>query len=294
MWCGDQKKGVNDRGETCVHAVCDSDYRWDVMEDLMVRRVDPLAVTRTGKSPLVYAVLNRKCPERMVAECSRLGFSSHQPSVNGPQESLLHDIIRTVVDMWRYTSKYFDCRYMQQDSAITSPLVCAVLRDSPVLVHMLYESASCSRTEVVTLYTQLPRLTDVTTEEGSRLQEEVQRMVQSRPARRKLYQQHYRRLTDSIEKHTALLRELDTTPRTLRSSCRLRILQHFHFSNKIRLLFLGALPLSESVKDYLEFSDLRDPNYGKHLRLPSEDTQDDDSSEQSDEDSMLSSYDDDW
>ncbi|KAL8570762.1 hypothetical protein ACOMHN_006912 [Nucella lapillus] len=97
LWCPEQRKGVNDRGETALHAVCDSD-RWDVMEDLMLRRVNPLAVTKTGQTALVYAVLNTQCPNRMVAECCRLGFSFHQPPLTGgDQDSLLQNIIYTVV-----------------------------------------------------------------------------------------------------------------------------------------------------------------------------------------------------
>ncbi|XP_076453711.1 uncharacterized protein LOC143288923 [Babylonia areolata] len=271
LWCGDQRKGVNDKGETTLHAACDSD-RWDVMEDLMVRRVDPMAVTETGQTPLVYAALNTKCPERTVAECSKLGFSSHQPSVTGAQESLLEDVTRTLLKMWKNyrPSKYLFADDMKQ-SAIISPLVCAVLRGSPVLVRMLCESGSCTTTELMTLCTQLPRLTDPETEEGRRLHEEVHRPAEdlhvvTDDAQENDCLRHYSTLTQIIEKNTPLLREVVSTPRALLSSCRLLIAHRFHYSDKRRHRHLDLLPLPVPLKNYLEFSDLCDPDYKKNVQ----------------------------
>ncbi|XP_076451165.1 uncharacterized protein LOC143287036 [Babylonia areolata] len=288
LWCGDQKKGVNKAGETTLHAACDSD-RWDVMEDLMVRRVDPLALNRRGQSPLVYAVLNRTCPERTVAECCKLGFSSHQPSVTGPQESVLKDITRTVFNWCLFPGDRW-LRFEIRCGRITSPLVYAVLRDSPVLVRMLCESGACSSTELRTLCTQLPRLTDRNTEEGRVLYEEVRTwgsinrsvadnllqgynrllsIIEKQSDADKLLQ-GYNRLPSIIEKQTALMREVVSTPRTLQSSCRLMISHRFHYSDKRRRPHLGLLPIPEPLKNYVEYSDLCDPDYGKDQMSESE------------------------
>ncbi|KAL8570161.1 hypothetical protein ACOMHN_030957 [Nucella lapillus] len=173
LWCPEQSKGLNRIRETTLHAVCDSD-RWDVMEDLLMRRVDPLAVTETGQTALVYAVLNTRCPHRMVAECCRLGFSSHQPSLPGAHETLFPSITRAVTMMWGVLALpgYFNCDYARR-SGITSPLVCAVLRDLPVVILMLFESGSISHIELSTLSKQLLKLTYLSTQEGRAFFQEV-------------------------------------------------------------------------------------------------------------------------
>ncbi|KAL8572807.1 hypothetical protein ACOMHN_024983 [Nucella lapillus] len=276
LWCPEQKKGVNDEGETTLHAVCDS-VRWDVMEDLMMRRVDPLAVTRTGQTAMVYAVLNTWCPHRMVAECCRLGFSSHQPPLTGDHESLLHDISDTVVKIGRNSlqPRFVDCHYMRH-SMLTSPLVCAVLRDLPAVILMLFESASSSRTDLSTLSTQLLKLTDLDTQEGRTVHSEVLEKDFLDLVFKDYKVLSYARLTDILEKNTALMRKLTVTPHSLLSSCRLLILRHFHFSNKKRQVYIQRLPLPVPLKNYLEFSDFCDPDYGQHVTLALPSIQDDD------------------
>ncbi|XP_070186453.1 uncharacterized protein [Littorina saxatilis] len=80
MWCPDQWKGVNRRGETALHATCLSGLP-DTLYYLIARKVDPLAATRRGHSALCYAVLCKGCPQTMVAECIELGFSTPQPRI---------------------------------------------------------------------------------------------------------------------------------------------------------------------------------------------------------------------
>ncbi|KAL8615249.1 hypothetical protein ACOMHN_050290 [Nucella lapillus] len=268
IWCPEQSKGVNDIGETALHAVCDSD-RWDVMEDLLMRRVDPLTVTETGQTALVYAVLNTRCPHRMVAECCRLGFSFHQPPLTGDHESLLRGIVVAVVEMWNWFRlfKYLECRYMRH-SVLTSPLVCAVLRDLPVVILMLFESGSSSRAELSTLSTLLLKLTDLSTQEGWTLYDKVLKSIPERWEDTDDQLQRYAKLIDIMEKNTAFMMKLAATPRTLLSSCRLLVLRHFHFSNKKRLGYIQRLPLLPKFKNYLEFSDFCDPDYGQHVELP--------------------------
>lgn len=72
--------GLSKRGGTPLHAVCEAG-RWKTMYYLVARGVDPLAVTEEGESVLMYAVQNSLCPQRMVAECIKLGFSTHQPLI---------------------------------------------------------------------------------------------------------------------------------------------------------------------------------------------------------------------
>ena len=72
--------GLSKRGGTPFHAVCEAG-RWKTMYYLVARGVDPLAVTEEGESVLMYAVQNSPCSQRMVAECIKLGFSTHQPLI---------------------------------------------------------------------------------------------------------------------------------------------------------------------------------------------------------------------
>ncbi|KAL8564121.1 hypothetical protein ACOMHN_035726 [Nucella lapillus] len=296
IWCPEQSKGVNDIGETALHAVCDSD-RWDVMEDLLMRRVNPLAVTETGQTALVHAVLNTRCPHRMVAECCRLGFSSHQPPLTGDHASLLQGIMNCVRMMWypnsvflthRRPFRYFNC-YVMQHSAITSPLVCAVMRDLPAVILMLYESGCSSRTELVALATWLVKLTSLNTKEGRTFYHQVlQRIEYWRDPSTVLcgyfFEHYYSRLLRFIDKNTAFMIQLATTPRTLLSSCRLQILRHFHFRDKKRQKRLQRLPLMVPLKNYLEFSDFCHPDYGQHVALPLQSPRSDDSSDDTDDD----------
>ncbi|KAL8570761.1 hypothetical protein ACOMHN_006911 [Nucella lapillus] len=156
-------------------------------------------------------------------------------------------------------------------TVLASPLVCAVLRDLPVAILMLFESGCSSRTDLCTLSTQLLKLTDLNTPEGRRLRDEV---LQQREWLQRMsvecsedhYQQRYSTLTRIIKKNTAFLRQLVTTPRTLLSSCRLLILRYFHFRDKKRQRRLQH-QLSVPLKNYLEFSDFCHPDYGQHLAL---------------------------
>ena len=78
MWCPDQGKGVNDAGETTLHVACLAGSV-PMLCDQVTRRADPLAVTVRGHSALSYAVMCGDRDQQTVAECIRLGFSTHQP-----------------------------------------------------------------------------------------------------------------------------------------------------------------------------------------------------------------------
>ena len=78
MWCPDQGEGVNDAGETTLHVACLAGSV-PMLYDQVARRADPLAVTVRGHSALSYAVMCGERAQETVAECIRLGFSTHQP-----------------------------------------------------------------------------------------------------------------------------------------------------------------------------------------------------------------------
>jgi hypothetical protein len=80
MWCPDQAKGVNWEGETSLHATALGTSPGHVYHQI-VRGVNPLTVTKLGQSVLLYAVKNSHCSQKMVAECIKLGFSTHQPQM---------------------------------------------------------------------------------------------------------------------------------------------------------------------------------------------------------------------
>ena len=135
---------------------------------LVARGVNPLALTKEGGggSALLYAVRNESCPQRMVAECVRLGFSTHQLQLTGVLKNLM-DVVQHVL---LYDTSYRRC---------TSPLLSAVLRGLPVVTRMLYESGSCSYKELLCLYTDLPKLVNPETEEGKSLKERLWRVVRN-------------------------------------------------------------------------------------------------------------------
>ena len=75
--CLDLSKGVNSAGETTLHVACLTGPP-GMLQELVGKRVDPRAVTVSGHSALSYAVICRDIPQQTVAECIRLGFTTHQ------------------------------------------------------------------------------------------------------------------------------------------------------------------------------------------------------------------------
>jgi hypothetical protein len=78
---------VNYAGETTLHAIA-LDKNPNLLYRQVVRGVNPLSLTKRGHSVLLYAVKNPHCPRRMVGECIRLGFSTHQPALTQLQEDI--------------------------------------------------------------------------------------------------------------------------------------------------------------------------------------------------------------
>ena len=75
--CLDLSRGVNSERETTLHVACLTGSP-SMLQDLVGKRVDPRAVTVSGHSALSYAVMCSAIPQQTVAECIRLGFSTHQ------------------------------------------------------------------------------------------------------------------------------------------------------------------------------------------------------------------------
>ena len=88
MWSPDQGDGVNDVGETALHVACLAGCP-GMLYDLLARHVQPRVVTRRGHSALSYAVMCRDRPQQTVAECIRLGFSTHEPHLNCQQQNFI-------------------------------------------------------------------------------------------------------------------------------------------------------------------------------------------------------------
>jgi hypothetical protein len=269
MWCPDLAKGVNYRGETTLHAiVLDTNRKlrskvYSLLYRQVVRGVNPLQLTKEGYSVLLYAVTNSHCPQRMVAACIKLGFTTHQPALTRLSK---RSIARWLAE-FTVNGRVF----------IRSPLLLAVVRGLHVVAYMLYESGSCSSTELLHLYKQLEELSDPDTDSGRRLLELTNDTRGGVNVKRR---QRYDELIRNITTFMPYLKEMVSTPRSLVSSCRLVISRCLTVRRRrkraVRKLTLPVrsttgevipkkLPLPEGVKNYLLFSDLTDPDYAWYL-----------------------------
>jgi hypothetical protein len=135
------------------------DKKPELLYNQVVRDVNPLTLTEErelrpyglplrmkGQSALLYAVLNSHCPQRMVPECIRLGFSTHQPALT------LQRRTHNVEWLTEITAK--------SSSVITSPLLLAVVRGLPVVAHMLYVMINNEAVEQVNTFKYLGTVLD--------------------------------------------------------------------------------------------------------------------------------------
>ncbi|XP_070180150.1 uncharacterized protein [Littorina saxatilis] len=277
MWCPDQWKGVNAKRETTLHAACASGWP-SILYHLIARKVDPLVVTGTGKSALCYAVLCKDIPHETVAECIRLGFSTHQPHLLKPKR--------------RYPGKPQD--------VFRSPLALALMRGLPRVTQMLYESGACSSSQLSEMNHHLHELTMerfhfqyeferlwydvnpmcsvISADENKELNWEGTirgvRLVdftkesQVHPIRPSSWvppswemygfqRPSYLFDVAFMKESASFLRQMSSTPRSLQSTCRLMISRCLTLS-KTRHGDIAQLPLSRMMKKYLMFSDLSD------------------------------------
>ena len=231
--------GYSKSGGTTLHAACEAGWL-RTLYYLLARRVDPLAVTEDRESVLMLAVQNTRCPQRLVAECIRLGFSTHQPLITDPCYVVLDEgrkaravkAAPAVPGVTREMMAEIQDRDLW-DSENFSPFHFALVRDMPVVRDMLYESGACSYKELFRLYTDVS--------EG-------------------------RSFCYDVTTDLPYLRKVATTPRSLRSACRLVISHCLDVRGK-RHQDVEYLDLEESLKDYVMFSDLTDPDFGKDRLL---------------------------
>ena len=250
IWCPDQAKGVNDAGETTLHAIA-LDKIPELMYYQIVRGVNPLTVTKRGHSVLFYAVQNEHCPQRMVGECIRLGFSTHQPQLTRQTTvGMVESVTNGVLNGWKMLGRY---GWFAWCSGITSPFLLAVVRGMPVVAHMLYESGSCSYSELLHLYTVLLDLSDPHTEHGKRFLEIMEPWYSEN-------QQRYDTFMNTLTTFLPYLREMASTPRSLVSTCRL-VISHCLTVRRRHERDVQDLDLTDRMKDFLLFSDLTDPDY---------------------------------
>ena len=141
-----------------------------------------------------------------------------------------------------------------------SPVLLAVLHGLPVVTRMLYESGSCSYTELFRLHTDLPQMihdryhslcVTYTSEITSILGRGADNWLEKCSG-------------ESVKVAADYLMKVCSTPRSLKSSCRLVISRCVTVRRqRHRDATYAQLPLTEELRNYVMFSDLTDPDYGQ-------------------------------
>nr|KAG5696572.1 hypothetical protein BaRGS_030440 [Batillaria attramentaria] len=228
MWGRDVGQAVSKEGKTALHAVCEAGVL-DTMHIIVARGGDPLAVTRQGETILLLAVRNRKHLHGLLAECIKLGISTHQPHIT--DHWMEHGLRLYSLSMGRSAT----------DSDF-SPLYYAVCHRSLAITKMLYESGSCSNRELYNIA-----------------------HVWFNPANHT----HSSEDPPSIRAdQAAYVSMIVSSPRSLQSMCRLVISHHIGVCKpRRREQRVKQLPiLSRKMKNYVLFSDLTDPELDKKRR----------------------------
>ncbi|XP_070186291.1 uncharacterized protein [Littorina saxatilis] len=229
FWGQDVSKGITKEGETVLHAAC----RFvdpSVLYYFIRRGIDPLLVSKKGQTALLQAMFQPSL--RKIKECIRLGFSTHQPAITEKQLKL-------------HTFKLEPAEHTWTERLI-SPFEAAIVSNYPLIRGMLYDSGATSYKELFRLHTvlELPP--------GTLRGKEVGVLPWLTGDRR-------RRAELSLK----YLREVATTPRTLKSKCRLVISRCLDVRSRRHRDVMLDLPLPWSMKNYVLFSDLTHPDYGK-------------------------------
>nr|KAG5703799.1 hypothetical protein BaRGS_009597 [Batillaria attramentaria] len=253
LWGSDVGERVDYKGQTALHVVCQAGL-WQSIRYIVARGGDPLAVTNDGKTAITAALEYKRklpaksksqggweeacekreaevrdCRQKLVAECIKLGISTHQPRATD-----------------------------SADSVSRSPVLISIEKKDIVVLHMLYESGACSHRE-------LQKVLDHTFSSDAYQKSEYRNCI-------------------------TYLDQIASTPRRLVSMCRLVISHHLgvHWIRKKRNVpkprpdmyripnTTGVrcnrqtraehLPLPRPMRNYVLFSDLVDPDYGKDLR----------------------------
>ena len=255
MWCPDQWKGVNRKGETALHAVCLSGCP-SALYYLVARGVDPQAVTERGHSALSYAVLCKECPQKMVAECIKLGLCAYHPHVTKIEKPSTQGMRRSFHGIWTDAER----------KTRLDPVKLAVERGLAAVARMLYESGLCS-------YKELFELRQFLTDRFSGTRSGYYRnrgfsnndvYVLGYDHRRQKYCSR-KEATAAVKTAADYLMKVCSTPRSLKSSCRLVISRCVTVRRqRHRDATYAQLPLTEELRNYVMFSDLTDPDYGQH------------------------------
>ena len=226
FWGQDVSRGVSRDGETALHACCRANYP-GILYYLVCRGVDPLAVSRKGQSAFALSV--RKQQMATLKECIKLGFSTHQPAIS---------------DLWNQKLRPRALRDFPM-SRIVSPMEYVIMYNMRPKPEMLYESGACSNKELFRMYTAL---LEPPVPKNSRASDKVGVFpFLSEEERRYAY------LT------LPYLKVIATSPRTLKSMCRLVISHSLDVRGKLHR-DVSCLHLPESLKDYVMFSDLTRPD----------------------------------
>lgn len=153
LWGRNVGQRVDFEGETAVHVLC-QERRYDAIRYFVARGADTLAVTDRGETVLLSAVVDPfrllsydtsdafLC-QALVAECIKLGISTHQPRVT---------------DFW-FRRNFFSPRTYSSNVDLgiferCSPFQQALIRQSQYVMKMLYESGTCSNYELSRFYSR--------------------------------------------------------------------------------------------------------------------------------------------
>ena len=235
----------------------------------MARGVDPQAVTEGGHSALSYAVIRKECPQKMVAECIKLGFCAYHPHVTKIEKPSTQRMRR----FFHGIGTDAECETRLY------PVKMAVVCGLPAVARMLYESGSCSYTE---LFELRPFLTYSSPGTGSTYYTnqtfsiEVVYVTGYDDSRQKYCSGEG--ATAAVKAAADYLMKVCSTPRSLKSSCRLVISRSVTVRRqRHRDATYAQLPLTEELRNYVMFSDLTDPDYGQDETEGDEEDSDDDS-----------------
>ena len=295
MWCPDQWKGVNEEGETALHAVCLSGCP-NALYYLVARGVNPEALTKRRYSALSYAVMCKECPQKMVAECIKLGFCAYQPHITETAKSLAQRMRNYFLGTWKHDDDDVglhvlgcqldilgtNCKWMHDNYARRFyPVKQAVECGLPVVTRMLYESGLCS---YKVLFKLRPLLTYWSLGAWSSYSTKQTFFINDLYGLGHDYsRQKYCSkggATAAVKAAADYLRKVCSTPRSLKSSCRLVISRCVTVRRqRHRDATYAQLPLTEELRNYVMFSDLTDPDYGQHETEGDEENTDDNSDE---------------
>jgi hypothetical protein len=220
-----QATAANDQGETTLHAIALDKPPAYVYYQLR-RGVDPLQTTRSGQSVLLYAACNDHCPQKMVAECIRHGFSTYQPQLT-LDHGIVHGLVEDIVSGTRSSLL----------NTISSPLLMVILRDLPDVAYMLYESGAPSYKELFWLHDHL-----------SSIVFSYERM-------------HCSTQLTAIKNFMPYLKHMATNPRRLESMSRLAFAHRFTIRGKRVAEIEHLEDIPELIKQYITFSDLTDKTF---------------------------------